>query len=43
MDALSLHGINHKGSTFMEDVLSALDADKDEPAVNGTAIYTLEG
>ena len=36
-DALSLHDINHKGSTSMKDVLSTSDTDKDEPRVKGTA------
>ena len=37
-DAISLHDINHKGSTSMKDVLSTLDTDKDESRVKETAI-----
>ena len=37
-DALSLHDVNHKGSTSVKDVLSTSDKDKDEPMVKETAI-----
>jgi hypothetical protein len=37
-DTLSLHAINHKGSTSAKDVLSTSDTDKDELMIKGTAI-----
>ena len=37
-DALSLHDVNHKGSTSVKDLLSTSDKDKDEPMVKETAI-----
>ena len=37
-DALSLHDVNHKGSTSVKDLLPTPDKDKDEPMVKGTAI-----
>ena len=37
-DALSLHDVNHKGSTSVKDLLSKSEKDKGEPMIKGTAI-----